>query len=198
MKIRIWILIGLLTAGLGCARRQAVVKDAFLLDAPRGGGRQAVSKGVLAVQAFSIGSAYQGKGLVYRTGDNRYESDYYSEYFVSPTLMMTEQTRNWLAASGVFTQVLLPVSAVEPTHILEGHIKQIAADLRDDSNPRAVLEISFFLLERHKREQTIRLSKTYSAMRPLESNTAASCIDALNQCLSEILGDLEEDLASNL
>ncbi len=179
----------------GCASRKAIVKDTFLLDVQRPGEPvQAMSEAILAIQPFSIAPAFQGKGLVYRTGKNRYESDFYNEYFVSPTAMMTDQTRNWLADSGVFSQVLSSTSSVEPTGMLEGNIKQIVADVRDKANPQAVLEISFFLLGQHKRERTIQFNKTYSATRKLESKTAPACIAALNQCLAEILENLEKDL----
>ncbi|MFZ9011441.1 MAG: hypothetical protein ACO20W_06055, partial [Anaerohalosphaeraceae bacterium] len=142
--------------------------------------------------------AFQGKGLVYRTDDDQYESDFYNEYFVSPSAMMTDQTRDWLSESGVFAEVLLPVSSFEPTLILEGHIKQIVADVRDKGNKQAVLELSFFLLEKHNHNPTIRFQNTYSATQSLDCKTASDCIAAMNQCLSEILGDLEKDLASNL
>ena len=166
----------IILSSAGCMQRKTFVKDTFLLNAQRGDvSVQAASETILAVQPFSIAPAFQGKGLVYRTGENQYESDFYNEYFVSPAAMMTEQTRNWLAESGAFAQVLPPISSKEPTHILEGHIKQIAADVRDKANPQAVLEISFFLLEQHKRERTIRFQKTYSAMHPLESRTAPAC-----------------------
>ncbi len=189
----------IILSSAGCMQRKTVVKDTFLLDAQRPGESiQAMSETVLAVQPFSIAPAFGGKGLVYRTDENQYESDFYNEYFVSPAAMMTEQTRNWLSESGVFARVLSPISSVEPTHILEGHIKQIAADVRDKANPKAVLELSFFLLEQHKRERTIRFQKTYSATQPLESKTAPACIAALNQCLTEILENLEKDMAANL
>ena len=194
------IAIGLLIilSSAGCMQRKNIVKNTFLLDAQRGGASvQAASETILAVQPFSIAPAFQGKGLVYRTGDNQYESDFYNEYFVSPAAMMTDQTRNWLAGSGALAQVLSPISSAEPTHILEGHIKQIVADVRDKANPQAVLEISFYLLQQHKRERAIRFQKTYSSTHPLESRTASACIAALNQCLSEILKNLEKDLASN-
>lgn len=193
--------MGLLIAVIcsGCAQREAILKDTFLLDAQRGGqSLKASPKTVLAVRPFSIAPAFQGKGLVYRTDEDQYESDFYNEYFVSPSAMMTDQTRDWLSESGVFAEVLLPVSSVEPTHILEGHIKQIVADVRDKANKQAVLELSFFLLEQHNHNRTIRFQKTYSATQSLEGKTASACITALNQCLSEILGNLEKDLASNL
>jgi cholesterol transport system auxiliary component len=196
-----WLIIGLLIVllGSGCASRKAIVKDTFLLNAQRDGASvQATSETVLAVQPFSIAPAFQGKGLVYHTDENKYESDYYNEYFVSPASMMTNQTRNWLSESGVFAEVLLPISSVGPTHVLEGHIKQIAADVHNKANPKAVLELSFFLLEQEKHDRTILFQKTYVATQPLENKTASACIAALNQCLSEILGNLEKDLASNL
>ena len=196
-----WITIGLLIAVLcpGCAQRKAIVKDTFLLDAKRPGASvQSSSETILAVQPFSIAPAFQGKGLVYRKGENQYESDYYNEYFVSPHAMMSDQTRNWLAESGALAQVLSPVSSVEPTHILEGHIKQIAIDYRDETNPQAVLEMTFFLLELHRHDRAIRFHKTYSATLSLETKTASSGFDALSQCLEKILENLEKDLMSSL
>ena len=193
--------MGLLIAVIcsSCAQREAILKDTFLLDAQRGGqSLKASPKTVLAVRPFSIAPAFQGKGLVYRTDEGQYESDFYNEYFVSPSAMMTDQTRDWLSESGVFAEVLLPVSSVKPTHILEGHIKQIVADVRDKGNPQAVLELSFFLLEQDRHDRKIVFHKTYLVTHPLEGKTASACIVAMNQCLSQILGDLEKNLASNL
>jgi len=181
--------------GAGCIQREAIVKDTFLLDVQRQGTpAAAASEGTLSVRPFSVAPAFQGKGFVYRTGENRYESDYYNEYFVSPPQMIAEQTRNWLSGSGLFAQVLPPLSSAESTHILEGHIRRIAADGWDGDHPKAVLEISFFLLEQHKKGRTIRFQQTYSAERPLREKTAAAYIDALNQCLRKILQNLETDL----
>jgi ABC-type uncharacterized transport system auxiliary subunit len=195
------LVIGLLVVLFcsGCAGRKAIVKDTFLLDVQRQQAPATATAGtVLSVQPFSIAPAFQGKGLVYRTGDNQYESDYYNEYFVSPSAMMTEQTRDWLSESNLFHRVLAPVSMVEPTHVLEGHIKQIGADLRDKSQPQATLEISFFLLDQNRHNRAIRFQKTYLVTEPLDRKTALACVDAMNRCLEQILGNLEKDLVSNL
>lgn len=183
----------------GCTGRKAIVKDTFLLnvDRPKTSAVEGV-EGILAVQPFSVAPAFGGRGLVYRIGDNQYESDYYHEYVVSPAAMVTEQTRNWLSASDIFDQVLPPLSSITPTQILQGHIRKMAVDLRDAAAPKAVLQISFFLLEQNRRTQTIRFRKTYSASRPLESKTAAASVSALNQCLTGILENFEKDLKSHL
>ena len=181
----------------GCLRQKAIVKDTFLLDVQRNDKPvQTAAMETLSVQPFTINPAFNGKGFVYRTDENQYESDYYYEYFVSPAAMITELTRNWLMDSGVAKRVLGPVSSVAPTHILEGHIKQIGVDMRDAANPKAVIEVSFFLLEQQGRDRVIRRQKTYAATEPLADETASACIAALNKCLSEILEALEADLAT--
>jgi len=186
-----------MAAVAGCLQRPAIVKDMFMLDAKRtAGAAKPASDAVLSVRPFSIAPAFQAKGFVSRTGADQYESDYYNEYFISPAAMLTEQTRDWLADSGLFGRVLLPVSSAEPTHLLEGHISQIAADTRDSENPKAVLEMSFFLLAQEKRERTVLFRKRYSAARGIREKTAPAYIAALNECLRDILQNLEQDLAS--
>ena len=65
----------------GCGSRQAYNKKYFVLSAVRQG--QATAAGtdfVLEVRRFTIDSAFAGRGLVYRTGQFEYESDFYSEF----------------------------------------------------------------------------------------------------------------------
>ena len=191
------LLIILLSAG--CARRRAVMKDTFLLEAQRGSiSAGPVSERILAVLPFSIAPAFEGKGIVSRTGENQYESDYYNEYFVSPAPMITERTRNWLSQSGLFAQVVSPVSSVEPTVVLEGHVQRILLDIRDPAAARAELEITFFLLEQHKRDRTIRFKKTYSVFQAIESGSVRDYMAAQSRCLGDILEKLENDLTLRL
>jgi ABC-type uncharacterized transport system auxiliary subunit len=112
--------------------------------------------------------------------------------------MIAEQTRNWLSESGLFAQVLFPVSSVQPTHILEGHVRTMVLDVRDSAAPQAKLEISFFLVEIHKRDRTIVSENTYSAVQTLESRSLQGYVAAQSQCLRDILEKLESDLVSSL
>jgi len=183
----------------GCLQHKAVLKGRFLLDVQRDSRSvQTTPESILAVQPFSIAPAFANKGIVLRTGGNQYESDFYNEYFISPAPMMTEQTRRWLSESGLFAQVLLPVSSVEPTHVLEGHIQQIVLDSSDLDAPRAELKIAFFLLEQHKRDRTVRIQQTYSVSHAMESGSMQDYMAAQSRCLRDILAKLESDLASNL
>jgi cholesterol transport system auxiliary component len=193
------IVLPVIFFSVGCAHRRAIVKDSFLLEAKRDlVPVQQAAGNILAVQPFSIAPAFEGKGIVSRVGENQYESDFYNEYFVSPAQMIAEQTRNWLSGSGLFAQVLLPVSSVEPTHVLEGHIQQIVLDISNPDAPRAELEITFFMLEQHKRDRTVRFEKTYKSTQPMKSGSVQDYMAAQSRCLRDILKKLESDLASHL
>ena len=98
----------------GCISRSAVVKNTFLLEAQRSGqAKKGESEVILAVQPFSITPAFQRNGIVVRISENEYAADYYNEYFVPPAVMVTGLTRQWLAESGLFNQVLSPNSTVK-------------------------------------------------------------------------------------
>ena len=193
------IVLSVILFNSGCLQRKAVVKDTFLLDArPDTRSVQKTSESTLAVQPFSIAPEFADKGIVSRTGDNQYESDFYNEYFISPASMITEQTRRWLTESGLSAQVLLPVSSVQAAHVLEGHIQRMVLDIRDAEKPRAEMEVTFFLMEQHKRNRAVRFQKTYSAVQSMESSSFEDYIAAQNRCLHDILTGFERDLAENL
>ncbi|MDH4203054.1 MAG: ABC-type transport auxiliary lipoprotein family protein [Phycisphaerae bacterium] len=202
MKINrkvLFIILPALLISTGCLNRKAIIKDTFLLSASREiATSQNKSDAILVVLPFSIAPAFEGKGVVSRVSENRYESDFYNEYFVSPAQMITERTRNWLSESGCFAQVLSPVSSVQPTHILEGHVRTMVLDVRDSAKPRAELEITFFLLEQLKHDRTIRFQQTYSVSHAMESGSVQDYMAAQSWCLRDILEKLESDLVSNL
>ena len=193
------VIVPVILFGIGCAHRKAIVKDTFLLEPKRNAvTAQTASEKILAVQPFSIAPAFEGKGVVSCIGENQYESDFYNEYFVSPAQMVTEQTRYWLSQSGLFARVLAPVSSVQATHVLEGHIQKMVLDIREPEKPRAKMEITFFLIEQHKHDRTIRFQQTYSAAHSMQSRFTQDYIAAQSRCLHDILEKLEMDMASHL
>ncbi|MBC8216901.1 MAG: membrane integrity-associated transporter subunit PqiC [Planctomycetes bacterium] len=181
----------------GCGSRQAYNKKYFLLSATR----QAQPAGiqtdlVLEVRRFTIDSAFAGKGLVYRTGQFEYESDFYSEFLVSPAAMITEKTRNWLSGSGLFKRVLDTASQIDPTHTLEANITALYGDLRDKSSPQAKMEMRVFLLKAQAAEEPILVfGQTYKSSVGIESEGPEGLVEALDRCLANILSNLEKDLA---
>lgn len=185
--------------GLGCVSRQAYVKRQFVLEAVRAAPPNSPSRDiVLAVRGFTIDPAYDSRGLLYRRGKSEYESDFYNEFLIAPQDLISSQTRNWLAQSGLFTMVLEPGSLVEPTHILEGNVLALYGDFRGQSLPQAVLEIRIFVVTSRNSRPEVVFTRDYRASHGAGERTADALVAALNQCLAQILSELEEDLGKVL
>lgn len=184
----------------GCGRRQAYDKHYYLLSATRQGepaGRQ--SEVILGVRNFTIDSAYGGKGLVYRTGDLTYETDFYHEFLISPRSMISEKTRNWLAASRLWERVLDPGSQVDATHLVEGNITALYGDFREKGSPKAVMEMRIFVLETRAWEEPVSVfGASYKSSIDVESEGPEGLVGAFDRCLEEVLTALENDLAEEL
>jgi len=181
----------------GCGRRQAYDKHQYILNATRPGQPITSQKDViLEVRHFTTDTAFSGKGLVYRTGELKYETDFYHEFLISPRSMITEKTRNWLSASGLCRRVLDPGSQIDPTHMIEGNITALYGDFRDKASPKAVMEMRMFLLETRAGDEPVSiLGATYKSSADLESSGPDGLVNAFDKCLEQVLKTLEKDLA---
>jgi cholesterol transport system auxiliary component len=183
----------------GCGSAATYQKETFLLEAsPPPAPAAGPIPATLSVQHFSVDPAFADRNLIYRLGEYKYEPDYYREFLVSPSTMITEQTRQWLADSGVFAQVLPRASRLQSEYTLEGSVTALYGDFRDEAAPAAVLEIRFFLLHRGEIGQTIVFTRTYRSVHPILIRTGEAMMDALSKDFTEILTRLEADLGQAL
>jgi len=156
----------------------------------------AQGKGILVVCRFTIDAAYAGRGLVYRLDEHRYESDAYNEFLISPTVMITEKTRDWLAESGLFAQVVGSGSGAEATHRMEANITALYGDFCDKSAPKAVVEVRFFLLRTESGiDPEVVFAKPYRVARNVKTADPEGLVAGFDDCLQAILTELEDDLA---
>jgi cholesterol transport system auxiliary component len=183
----------------GCAR-QAANSQFYLLRTPREAPPATKqSEAILTLPRFTIDAAFAGRGLVYRLDEFRDESDAYNEFFISPAEMITEQTRQWLAQSGLFAQVLGSTRSVDPTHQIEANIIALYGDFRDKDAPKAVVEIRFFFLRTDRRGDTaILLAKPYTAVTDVDAAGPQDLIAGFDRALQTILTEFERDLAEVL
>src|SRR5690606_21156447 len=86
-------------AGCGLTR-PAVEIHTYLVVAGAPQGNKAASPLRIRVTPFDIAPQYEGKPLIYRFSDARFEADFYNEFLVSPRLMLQQQTAEWLRAAG--------------------------------------------------------------------------------------------------
>ena len=183
----------------GCSRRLSE-KQQYILDVRRASTSLDIKNAnIIEVRRFTIDRTFSAKELTYRTGKFDYELDYYHEFLVSPAIMITAKTRDWLSASGLSRRVQEPGSYVEPTHVIEGNIVALYGDYRDKSSPTAVIGVRIFLLKmKTGQEPVIVFGKTYESVVRLESQDPEGLIAGFDTCLKNIFTSLESDLGNNL
>ncbi|MHC4913590.1 MAG: ABC-type transport auxiliary lipoprotein family protein [Planctomycetota bacterium] len=171
----------------------------YILDATRQAApSETHSDVILEVQRFTTDSVFTSKQLVYRKTEFEYESDFYDEFLISPGLMVTEKTRNWLSQSGLFARVLDPGSYAKPTHTLHANITALYIDTRNRKSPAAVMQMRVFLTRQEPADKLVILAETYNASVDVKSKTAEDFVQGFNQCLEQVLTDLEKDLQQEL
>jgi cholesterol transport system auxiliary component len=183
----------------GCGPK-SYEKQHYILDTQRSASPvDGDNSNIAQVQRFTVDSAFSSKSLIYRTKEFKYESDFYNEFLVSPSAMITEKTRNWLSASGLFGRVLAPGDSIVPTHVVQGNVIALYGDFREKSAPKAVIEVRIFLSETETQSESgIVFGKTYKASMGLESRDPTALVAAYDRCLIEILANFERDLAAEL
>ncbi len=96
------VFLTLLVLG-GCVNlgRSYPEKHYYALEAAHQGEMRASIPGtVLKVRKFRAVPAFEGRELVYRTSDARYEGGFYNEWFVLPNAMLTYPAGAKLADNG--------------------------------------------------------------------------------------------------
>jgi cholesterol transport system auxiliary component len=191
--------LSLWALALGGCGQDSYAKEYYILDVIRqAGSPETRGDASLEVRRFNINTAYASRNLVYRLGRYQYEPDYYRQFMIAPATMITEETRHWLAESGLFKQVLPPGSQIAPTYTLQALITALYGDFTDRATPAAVMRIRFFLTQHKGGSDTVVFSQSYRMATPLSDRTGQELIDASSKNLVEILTRLEDDLRTVL
>lgn len=146
---------------------------------------------VLKINRLRVSPLFAGRAMVYRTADLQYESDFYDEWFVTPSVLVTQQLQNWLAHSGRFQLVLQGTNHIEPTHFLEGTVTEFYGDFRE--SPHAILGIEFHLLDAMN-EGKLSFRRTYHQQIPLTDRSPDALARGLTEALRTVLVTLTKDI----
>jgi cholesterol transport system auxiliary component len=182
----------------GCAET-SYQKEYYILEATRNAPLAAArSDETLDVRRFTVSTAFATRSMIYRLSEYQYEPDYYRQWMIAPAAMLTEQTRHWLANSGLFKQVVPSGSQIVPSYSLQAIVTAMYGDFTDKAAPTAVLRIRFFLAQRKGGEEAIIFSQPYRTATPMSDNTGPAFVGAMSKNLVEILTRLEADLQTIL
>ena len=153
-------------------------------------------KGVLQMVSARVSPRYADRNFVYRRSDTRFESDFYNQFLVSPSALVTEELRYQMARAGLFKFVVGSTNALAPTHTMETIVNALYGDFRDLRAPKAVIEIEFFLSQETS-PSSIVFHKLYEKVVPVQERHPEALVQGWNQALQGISNSLLSDLKAS-
>lgn len=181
----------------GCLSRPSLNKQSFSFSAPAVTATNVVASGhVLGIRNLQIAAPFEGRSLVYRTGEFSYVRDPYAEFLVSPAEELMTPVRGWLRGNRNFSAMVEAGSALKPDTLVEISVSQLFGDFRQREHPAAILTMRFVFLDAPNGiPGKVILEKEYSRSIPLNAPTADALMGGWNQALAEILAELSSDFA---
>lgn len=175
--------------------RPAIVKHYYLLQVAEQPAETAPAHPVaIKVNGFEVAPPFADRALVYRVEDQRYESDFYNEFFVTPRAMVTSRVSEWLATRHIFSNALPTSSSIEAPYTIEGLVNAMYGDLRNSAEPSAVFTVQVYVMQAGAAEHRIVLERTYSHQVRVADAGAESVAKGLSLAFQQCLADLETDL----
>jgi cholesterol transport system auxiliary component len=195
----VFLLAGICTL-TGCLSRPALDKQTFAFSVPAiAATNVVVSDRVLGIRNLQIASPFEGRALVYRTGEFTFVRDPYAELLDSPAEELMTPLRGWLRGSGDFSAVVEAGSALKPDTLVEVSVSQLFGDFRQPEHPAAILTMQFVFLDAlNGVPGKVILEQEYSRSIPLNAPTAAALMEGWNQALAEILAEVSSDFAQKM
>jgi cholesterol transport system auxiliary component len=191
------LLLALLAPGCVPRTRVRPQKRSYVLTAMREQApRATVPDTSLRLGALRVSQRFSSRVFVYRLDEDRFQTDFYHEFFLAPGALIGEETSRWLSESGLFAHVSEGPGPWPPTHLLQGQVVAIYGDFRPGRQPAAFLEIHFWLTDAPGFNKRPLLDRHYRQVIPLQNKAAGSLLQGWNLALAAILTNLEEDLAS--
>ena len=134
---------------------------------------------------------FQDRALVFRLDEQRYESDFYNEFFVAPRAMVTARLAEWLGARGLFGAVAAAIEHAGAPYALEGwstNVRRFASRAQRRIHHAGV---------RDRKPTPDAPYRARAQLQPpfwLPDRSAESVAKGLSQAFQQCLMDLERDL----
>jgi uncharacterized lipoprotein YmbA len=155
--------------------------------------RQARTDIWLKIGSVSVAPPFDGKSLVYRIGDQRYEKDFYNVYTTIPAEMIGNAERQWLNKSNIFSAAVGQSNSFFPYYYLQASVEEFYGDYR--GQPEAVVSVEFFLSATSGGKiNPIIGANRYTKRVALADNSPQALVLGQQQALADIFKEYEDQL----
>src|SRR5208282_3139615 len=194
--VSILAILATVLALCGCLSKPPLHKQTFTFGAPTSASGSAVpGDRVLGIRHLRIAPPFDGRSLVYRTGEFSYVRDPYAEFLDPPEEEMMAPVRGWLSRAGGFSEVVDGGSALKPNTVVEISVTELYGDFRRSEHPYAVATMHLVFFEARNGAPTKPiLQHEYSRSIPLTAPSAAALMEGWNQAFGGIFADVASDL----
>jgi uncharacterized lipoprotein YmbA len=179
----------------GCLAKPALVSRTFSIDppAPTDAARAGLA---VSLRKVEVAPQFDGKSLLYRTGDHELERDPYASFAASPSDMLTAAIREHLRNASFVRDVVEPGGELPADLVVEVYASELSGDFRRADDAAGVLSLQFLVVAaRATSDDTAPLlRKEYSRRNPLPRRSAEAVVAAWNQGLSQVMQDFLGDL----
>lgn len=147
----------------------------------------------LKMGSVSTTPPFDGKSLVYRVGDQRYEKDFYNVYSVLPNEMIGNAARQWLNNAQIFSMTVGQSNSFFPFYTLQASVEEFYGDYR--VRPEAVVTVEFFLtVTSVSKTNPLIGANRYTKRVALKDNTPSALVAGQQEALAQILKQYEVEL----
>jgi len=189
------VILASICALSGCLSKPALNRQTFAFTAPEMAPTNAATARVLGIRNLKIAAPFEGRPLVYRTGDNAYVRDPYAEFLDTPAESLLVTIREWLRDNGSFSVVVESGSSLKPNTFAEIGVTRLYGDFRQPQQAAAVLSIRFLFFDAtNGYPGKVLLEREYSRSIPLKSATPEALMEGWNQALTQVLTQVTSDV----
>ena len=194
MKFIYSVILALILAACSLPTRAPVTPTSWLVSPERAGpALKARTDFWLKVGAVSVAPPFDGKSLVYRISDQRYEKDFYNVYASIPSEMIANAERTWINQANIFSATVGQNNSFFPFYTLQATVNEFYGDYR--VRPEAIVSVEFFLsVTNGGKGNPLIGSNRYTKRIALKDNTPEALVLGQQQALAEIFKQYEAQL----
>ena len=147
----------------------------------------------LKMGSVSVTPPFDGRSLVYRTGDQRYEKDFYNVYATIPSEMIGNAERQWMNKANIFSATIGQSNSLFPYYFLQATVEEFYGDYRNQ--PEAVVSIEFFLSATSTGKPNPLIgANRYTKRVALKDNSPQALVLGQQEALAQIFNEYEAQL----